>query len=257
MKDIQTRKDEVVETVTSSEQLMKQNGKFLKSHVCKEWTDNFVDESTGEIVPISRKEVIYERGTEITPTLISSLLFYLQSGEIKSLEASNQCRQSYETLTGGRIYVATAEIGNKPKKYKFLLPSKSIPLAIETLKDYIELNFTGGYRIVSVKEFQTSKVLEDKLKRPEEVSSDYDPLNEDKFYQINAVISIPDDGYEYNSNVVVKTQDLDKAVLIINQWLKENSGENSKEMTSRIEEAKILKVDYVVSEDFAAAYNVE
>jgi len=89
------------------------------------------------------------------------------------------------------------------------------------------------------------------------VSSDDDPLNEDKFYQINAVISIPDDGYEYNSNVVVKTQDLDKAVLIINQWLKENSGENSKEMTSRIEEAKILKVDYVVSEDFAAAYNVE
>lgn len=41
MNQIQTKKDEVVETITSSEQLIKQNGKFLKSHACKEWTEDF------------------------------------------------------------------------------------------------------------------------------------------------------------------------------------------------------------------------
>ena len=165
MKDIQTRKDEVVETVTSTDEVMKLNGKYFKSHACKVWTEDFVDEDSGEIVPIERKEVIFESGTEITPTLISSLLFYLQSGELKSIEVSNQKRASYEIAAGRRIYLAVAEFDLGKKKSKFLFYANSIPSAIEVLKDYIELNFIGGYRVVSIKEFNTGVVLDDKLKR--------------------------------------------------------------------------------------------
>jgi len=252
MDKIQTRKDEVIITINTTEDVYRASGKFFHVAACKNWQEDFVDESTGEVVTIDRKEVLYDRGTEITVDVYSSLLFHFQSGDLKSIEVSNQRRASYERVYGKQVYVAVAEVGPKAKKHKFLFSASSIPVSIEILKDYIELNFTGGYRIVSIKEFKTSTVLEDNLKEVHEIDpAEDDVLNDDKFYQITAAITNAD-GFEFNINVVVKTQELDKALLILNQYLKENN--NGEEVSTKLEEAKLLTVDYIIEDEFVTAY---
>jgi hypothetical protein len=251
MDKIQTKKDEVILIIDKPEDLTKASGMFFHIGACKDWQESFVDEDTGEVVTIDRKEILYDRGTEITGDVYSSLLFHFQSGDIKRIEVSNQRRASYERVYGKQVYIAVAEIGQRDKKHKFLFSASSIPVSVEILKDYIELNFTGGYRIVSIKEFKTSIVLEDNLKDKQEIDAvDDDILNKDKFYQINAIITNKD-GFEYNANVVVKTQELDKALVILSQYLKEK---NDEEVTTKLEEAKLLTVDYIIEDEFVAAY---
>ena len=49
-------------------------GRRLAGNVLKAWTEDFVDEDTGEVVTIERNEVIYERETELTDEVIETIL---------------------------------------------------------------------------------------------------------------------------------------------------------------------------------------
>ena len=49
-------------------------GKRLAARVLKSWSEDFVDEDTGEVVSIERNEVIMERETEITADNVSEIL---------------------------------------------------------------------------------------------------------------------------------------------------------------------------------------
>lgn len=251
MNIIQTKKNEVVSTIFTYAELSRVSGMFINKTICKGWKEDFVDESTGEVVSIERKQVLYDKGTEITPDLVSSLLFNFECGEIKEVEISNQRRSAYETSYGTRIYLAVAEVGPKAKKYKFLFSASSIPVSIEILKDYIELNFLTGYRIISLKEFQTDVILDDNLKKEGDISSEEDAMNEDKFYQITALVQ-NEDGYEYNANAVVRTTDLDKAIILLNRRLADKAGDEK--FTTKLEEAKLINVDHIIEDEFTAAY---
>lgn len=251
MDGISTKKNEVITFVNRYEDLTRATGLYANKAICKSWIEDFVDEDTGDVVSIERKEVLFERGTELKPDMVSQLLFYFQSGDVKEIELSNQRRGAYEATYGTRIYLAVAEIGMKKKKYKFIFSSCSIPVSMEILKDYIELNFEGGYRILSIKEFQTDIILEDSLKQVEESMLEENTLNEDKFYQITALIT-EGEGYEYTSNAVVKTIDLEKALVLLDRKLKERSGEQK--FGIKLEEAKLVSVDYIIDSDFVLAY---
>lgn len=255
MSTVQTKKDEVVKTISKYEELPHSVGMFANKGISKSWVEDFIDQDTAEVVQIERKEILFDKGTELTPDVVSKLLFYFQSGDIKEIEVSNQKRAAYENSYGTRVYLAVAEIGIKRKKYKFLFSAPNIPTSIEILKDYIELNFSGGYRIVSIKEFKTNIIIEDTLKKENEALNDGETLNEEKFYQIT-VISKNEEDYEYESDAVVKTIDLDKAILLFNRKLMEGRTE-SERFTSRLEEAKLLNVNYIIEDDFTLAYQPE
>ena len=49
-------------------------GRTLAGNVLKAWTEDFVDEDTGEVVTIERNEVIIERETVLTPELCDTIL---------------------------------------------------------------------------------------------------------------------------------------------------------------------------------------
>ena len=58
--------------------LKKLVGKKLAARVLKSWTEDFVDEDTGEVVSIERNEVILDRETELTKENVNDIL---ESGE--------------------------------------------------------------------------------------------------------------------------------------------------------------------------------
>ena len=62
------------EVKVSKSGLKKYIGKKLAARVLKSWVDDFVDEDTGELVPIERNEVILERDTILERTHIKDII---------------------------------------------------------------------------------------------------------------------------------------------------------------------------------------
>ena len=73
-KDIIQIFDAAEEVKTTKKALKECLGKKLAARVLKSWTEDFVDEGTGEVVSIERNEVILDRNTEITEENMEEIL---------------------------------------------------------------------------------------------------------------------------------------------------------------------------------------
>ena len=60
--------------------------KYLAENAVKTWTENYVDQDTGETVSIERYEVIFDRGTYIDESLLPKIMFSIQSEELKTVK---------------------------------------------------------------------------------------------------------------------------------------------------------------------------
>ena len=60
--------------------------KYLAENAVKTWTEDFIDEDTGETVSIERYEVIFDRGTYIDESLLPKIMFSIQSEELKTVK---------------------------------------------------------------------------------------------------------------------------------------------------------------------------
>ena len=93
---------------------------YLAKRVLKTWTEDFIDEDTGETVSIERNEVLFERGTLIDQDTLAQIRFSMEADGIKEVEVSNQKRMAFENENKCLYpYIAQAQIGDK--KCKFLL----------------------------------------------------------------------------------------------------------------------------------------
>ena len=72
----------VIETNKGEEMLHK----YLAECAVKTWTENFIDQDTGEKVPVERHEVIFDRGTYIDESLLPKIMFSIQSEELKTVK---------------------------------------------------------------------------------------------------------------------------------------------------------------------------
>ena len=72
----------VIETNKPEEMLHK----YLAECAVKTWTENFIDQDTGEKVPVERHEVIFDRGTYIDESLLPKIMFSIQSEELKTVK---------------------------------------------------------------------------------------------------------------------------------------------------------------------------
>ena len=64
--------------------------KYLAESAVKTWTEDFVDEDTGETVPVERHEVIFDRGTYIDESLLPKIMFSIQSEELKTVKVCDK-----------------------------------------------------------------------------------------------------------------------------------------------------------------------
>lgn len=76
----------VIETNKPEEMLHK----YLAEHAVKTWTENFVDQDTGETVPVERHEVIFDRGTYIDESMLPKIMFSIQSEELKTVKVCDK-----------------------------------------------------------------------------------------------------------------------------------------------------------------------
>lgn len=286
MKSVETKKDEVRE-ITSDISRMK--GKYLVYDLKRSWKEDFLDEGSGEVVSIERKELIYERGTLLQAEELSRIQFFMNEGSISEVEVSNQKRMSYE-FKNTYIYPYMAQVDVEGKKKKFLMLDNSVDNALEIVKDYVELNYTGRYQVAMVKEYENHIIIVDTmLKKPlddvtklaldEELYSreerdqilkgdDENKPGTLKFYKIKTRVSFTDEDNkdEIYQGFIVNTYTAERAIMLINDYLNREQNKHEKEAVDRgntfkrkdinavIEESGVIPVYAFIPREFSEAY---
>lgn len=277
---IETKMNEVIFTTSDPKKMLNH---YIVKCVNRTWNEDFLDESTGDVVTIERNEVLFKRGTLIDNDILTEIQFYMQAGEVKDIEVSNQKRVAYQ-LESNYLHPFTAQAEINDRKYKFLFYASKIDTALLILKDYIELNFRDPFMLTMIKEFDSCIILTDQLKehkisdRPIDQScslfdEEADAYSDDadlsdiqkKFYQIEVNIEYQDD-FKTSQTFVVHTFNVDRAMMLINHYLAKQEEKKEKEarknnleyeksdFRTMIELAKTIPVGIFIPYQFSQVY---
>lgn len=267
---IQTRKTEERYFTNDPKRML---GRYLVNRLCRTWTETFIDEDTGDTVPIERNELLFDKGTLITQDNLAKIRFYMAEGSVNEVEVSNQRRACFEMLNE-RFYPYVAQVTIGDKRKKVLLYATGVENAITIIKDYVELNFEGMFNISMVKEFESCIVLLDKLKGvkysfekdfcsgkisaeeflealvlqvDEEQREQEEEQISKKWYKINSkIITTDKEGNETTEffHFVVNSTSAERANMLINVYLKQKQDE---------ERVKSTEKGFVFDEDLITA----
>lgn len=268
---MQTKFNEVRFTTNDT---TKAEGMYLARHLIKTWTEDFIDEATGEVTTIERNEILMERGTKIDYNAAASINFYIQAGEVTEFEVTDQCRAGiYDRGYNAAPWVVTACV--KDKNRKFILYAKGVEQALEIAKDYIELKFPGHFEFVAVKGFEDCIAISDNFNRggaENDTSLPTDDGKEEadtealtnKFYLIELHIT-PGGKHatEYDQKFIVFAKDAEWAKDHAEVWLmnrrnsevdKGNMTPEEAAFTTAINTATLINCYCVIPPDFTREY---
>lgn len=230
-KKIQTKKNEVIMTTSNTDEMY---GKYLVKPLFRKWFENFLDESTGEVIQVERNEMVLEKGTYLMHDQIAVINFHLQAGDVTEVTVSDQKRCGvFATGWGVQPWCVTAKL---TKKHKYLLFARNIFQALEIAEDYLELKCDISFSLTSAKEYKdhififddTVKLVEDKgVEKPET------EVNEEKvyvymFYSIEANVSLGEDN-EKSYRFLIYAKDVEDAKLKIEKHVREKIAQKSDE----------------------------
>lgn len=251
MKPIETRLNEVRYTTSYPHRMI---NRFITKRVLRTWMEDYIDKDTCETASIERSEILFEKGTYITPDILTQINFWMEAGAIKEIEVSNQRRMSFEFPNSSLFpYKGSIKIGDRKRTY--LLYATSVQNALLILADYVELNDNGGFTVVEVKELDNFVVIIDRFMKQagakaienaeitdEDSVDDYldsvmlemEGTEEDsdktklKFYQISSRVVLTDENgndSESTHTFVVNTYNCTRANLLIEKWLRDKQDE--------------------------------
>lgn len=273
---IQTKFNEERKVTSNPREML---NKYIAKRVLKTWIEDFVDEDTGLVTSIERNEVLFDRGTHIDQDVLAQIKFYMSAGDFKEIEVSNQ-RRIAQPLESNYLHPFTAQAVIFDKKVKFLFHATKVETALLLLKDYIELNYSNGFYISMIKEFDSCIILTDTLKKAKaDIPFDeWDSINPDeiadedsedkKFYQIECRINYDDD-YSTTQLFVVHSFNVDRCMMLINRYIKDQQDIREREALERgdeferkefhtmIEAAKTISVGCFIPKEFSEAYKEE
>lgn len=218
-------------------------GMYTAESIRRKWLEEFVDKQTGELVKIERSEVILNKGDYIGADEISRLNFHLTAGDIDFVSVSTVKRMG-ELIEDNYIQLFIAVLSIRDKKKKVLLYSNSVNKCIEILKFWGELEFSSGFKIVSIKEFENTIVLTDTLLKPEQDAEEAEYAK--VFYNID--LSYTRDELPQRSEFIVHAANVDKALLLCELFLAKTT-EPGDDLGIVLNEAKLLQFDYYIDEE--------
>jgi len=235
-----------IETVFRTAVLEEMKDQYLAERVLRTWSEDFVDEDTGETVTIERNEVLFEKGELLDVKLLAELNFYLQSGDVVDVLVSNQKRTGTAVKSSSTVYCVGVRDGKKKRNY--YLYANSVTMAMEIITDFLEQKIKGSFSFVSIRELEFSNLI------PPDESDDDDEVEKD-FYKVEIEIHYEDDE-AFEQLYILKAGDAEEAkesiVRFISLKMKEENRE--KEFETVILSAKTIPCNDVVDYAFVKAY---
>lgn len=261
------RPDQVETFRTSDPKVML--GKYLPKRVMKTWTEDFIDESTGETVSIERNEALVERG-EITQEKLQKIMFYIQAGDVEDVEVCEDDIQEMKLYTPKYFSNFMVEIpvwnAGKITKNNFAVRAQTIPQAIRIAAEFGQMHrgFDGYLKATRVVLMNAQIVPDDHQCIPEE---DRKPAEERKDYfkvQVRTEWFNGEKMEKYDTYYIVAAEDVGQAKERIARLLDIMKAEREKEATDddpnttrTIRKALPFEVDCIVPMEFSELYREE
>ncbi len=146
------------EVEVSAESLKENIGRKLAAKVLKTWNQDFVDEDTGEVIPIERTETILERGEIIDEKTFE----LLEEADVKTiLLQKNESNDNEYTIIYNTLQKDTTNTEKEAVKYIYKQLRNSEPPDEATAKDVIDKLFFSEkrYDLGSVGRYRINKKL--------------------------------------------------------------------------------------------------
>lgn len=253
MNTIETKHKEVRKTTSNHREMLWQ---YLASNVLKKWKEDFVDETTGQVITLDRSEILFAKGTRLDQDKTTEIQFFIAAGDITEVEVSNQQRQAQLVYTNG-LQPWSVSVQLLKAKHRFLLYANSVQMAIDIIKDYVELKYTEPFVINNVKTFTECIIIPDE-ELPEPQENEQQP--ERKFYQIDVNVKI-EEGGQYTQSFVIHDENVEQAMERIETWLSNQAHERAEkrkepvfEFETSIERAIAISCTATIQKDFSLAY---
>lgn len=160
-------------------------GKYLASRVLKTWTEDFLDEDTGETVSIERNEVLFERNTYITNDVSSQIMFHIQAEDIKDVEVCSEPNpRPYRIETINQTPYEVKLSGSK-----YLVHAQTTEQAVQIAAEYAAIYLGMGgqsYSVDSVRRID-GNIIDEENPYVQTGQTDDEPLEHDGQRMLNVV----------------------------------------------------------------------
>lgn len=268
--------------ITSDPTLM--YNRYFAANLYRTYTESFLDDETGEVVDIERKELLFERGTHINGDVIAKLRFYLSTGDVKEVDVTNQQRRGmFSKGAHLRPYIAKVVVGCK--KNKILLYASGLQNVIDIIQDYGELTFSGLFDITTAKEIDFAEILIDTL-QPIDLTAEYlkdsismrewaaaeksqAPAEGEKaslgLWRLDLEVTERFDKQEHllDCSFIIKTSSVERALAAIEvllykrqeQRIADGDTSDKASYTLKIKAASPMKIDFIIPTEFSLAHN--
>lgn len=264
-KELKTRLEEFIIPTSDPEEMA---GKYLAADVVREWQDSFLDEESGELVDITRTELIMRKGEFLSADNISTLSFYLQTGDIKSVSVSNIKRPAVCIEVGkNTIWSITVSGGGYTKRRKYILYAQSLDQALTIARDYLEQTLSGTFKIEAAKSFTSCIVIPEdnftKVATDSEgnIVKDEEPISQPEFYHINTAVKTKDGTRDFVWLLMATS--VDDAKVRIHKYIdgmiqegkdKGNDGDSWEGYEMTVQSGTGANVNSVIPKTFSEAY---
>lgn len=164
-------------------------GMYLPHRVLKTWSEDFVDESSGEIVSIERNEVLYEAGTKLTKDIISQVMFNIQAGEIGDVEVCSSPIIPTERYITKYMTAYIVVLHSNCQNYKITVRAQNVELAIKVAIDFANVyrGICGWVSPVKVNPLGCAVIEDDDDCIPEDER--IDPAEEKNYFKVAVRLS--------------------------------------------------------------------
>ena len=263
----------VIETNKPEEMLHK----YLAERAVKKWTENFIDQDTGEKVPVERNEVIFDRGTYIDESMLPKIMFSIQSEELKTVKVcENIPLVKRDNMNVRRYIVKLADASHNCNVYT--TRAKTPEDAAQMVCDYYTIyglptllgNFsvidssTTGLRLLYKEEFgeeywddmyMARRVsLQGKVNNTDKVLPP--PFQNERFFKVSVCFWDEAEGKfsKSTSNYIIPAIRLEDAASLMRDYLIEMDSRRGCERINDITSISKANIDFAIPQSYAKAW---
>lgn len=125
--------------------------KWLAEPVLRNWTEDFLDENTGEIVSVEHTEPIIKTGTYCSQDIVQLITFHLQAGDIETVKVSERPPLNKRTDLLTMNYIVSVGSVLPQTEYIYVAgvqtPEEAAKVVTDYCKVYSSPNIVGDFTV--------------------------------------------------------------------------------------------------------------